>query len=809
MAYDGKLTFLTAIDSTGISTGLKVVGGLIATAAGALTGLATKAIKMGSDFEAQMSRVSAIAGAYGDDLVRLTEQAKQLGADTAFSASEAAAGMENLASAGFSVEEIMGAMPGLLDLAAVSGGNVAAAAEVAAAALNGFGIEASDAAHVADVFARAAADTNAEALDMGEAMKYVAPVAHAMGLSLEETAAAIGIMSDAGIKGGQAGTALRAALSRLAKPTKVMRETMEELGLSFYDAAGEMLPLEGQIKVLQDGLAGLTQEERNNALVTLYGQEALSGMLALIEAGPEKLAALAKSLEESDGAAQQMAKTIRDNLKGDIEALGGSLETLAIQFYESVRGPLRDVVQSAGESIDQLSEAFQRGGLEALVSQVGNVLADWANIVISAAPEIVKAAISLLSSFIGGITSNIGLLSKAALDIVMMIIKSILSLAPKLLQAGIEIIVALATGVGGALPELMKNVVGGVKLIGQTLVDNIPELITAAIALVGGLVEGLIQAIPVLIEGAKTLMVSLYDELQASAPLIMEAAPEMIGKLVVGLLDAIPLLLDAAISIVLALIDFTLENLEPIVGMATEILTKVTSALIEAIPQLVSAALQIIQKLVEYVLNNAPQLSTLAMRMLMILAKGLVDNIPTLVQSAKTMISNFASEFSNYDWASIGSRILDGLINGIRGGVDKVISAASSVVDAVKNTFTSIKGFDIRSPSRWGRNVVGARIPEGVALGVEDESDDMVMRISRTIDRAKDISFSRDAAIGGRASIAAAVRGSSVTHGDVHLGGITIVVDGYIEDEDTTNRIARAIATRTSEEMRRRGVVMV
>ncbi|MSE18980.1 phage tail tape measure protein, partial [Pantoea agglomerans] len=159
------------------------------------------ALKTGADFEHQMSRVGAIAGASGKDLKELNDQAIKLGADTAFSAKEAAGGMENLASAGMNSKQIMAAMPGVLNLAAVSGGDVALSAENAATALNGFGLEAKDSAHVADVFARAAADTNAEASDMGEALKMVAPQAHGAGLSLEETAAAIGVLSDAGIKG--------------------------------------------------------------------------------------------------------------------------------------------------------------------------------------------------------------------------------------------------------------------------------------------------------------------------------------------------------------------------------------------------------------------------------------------------------------------------------------------------------------------------------------------------------------------------------------------------------------------------------
>lgn len=310
--------------------------GMTAAVTTPIIGMGVAAAKIGGDFESQMSRVKAISGATGKSFDLLRQQAVDLGAKTAFSAKESAAGMENLASAGFDATEIMQAMPGLLDLAAVSGGDVALASENAATALRGFGLDASQAGHVADVFAKAAADTNAEVGDMGEAMKYIAPVANSMGLSIEEVSAAIGIMSDAGIKGSQAGTSLRGALSRLAKPTKPMIGVMNDLGLSFYDAEGKMKPLKDQIGMLKDAFKGLTPEQQQNALVTLYGQESLSGMMALIDKGPDKLGSLTKSLKDSDGAADKMARTMQDNMNSSLEQMMGALESAAIVIQRSL-----------------------------------------------------------------------------------------------------------------------------------------------------------------------------------------------------------------------------------------------------------------------------------------------------------------------------------------------------------------------------------------------------------------------------------------------------------------------------------------
>ncbi len=391
-----------------------------------LIGVGVAAAKVGGDFEEQMSRVKAISGATGDTFEQMKQQAIDLGAKTAFSAKESAAGMENLASAGFSAQEIMKAMPGLLDLAAVSGGDVALASENTATALRGFGLEASEAGHVADVFARAAADTNAEVGDMGEALKYVAPVANSMGISLEETAAAIGIMSDAGIKGSQAGTTLRGALSRLARPTKAMQDTMDNLGVSFYDADGKMKPLKTQVELLKKAFKGLTPEQQQNALVTLYGQESLSGMMTLIDKGPDSLGKLTKSLKDSDGAADDMARTMQDNMNSSIEQMFGAFESAAIVIQKILAPSIKKVADAISGLVEKFVSAPE--STQKLVVAIG-AIAIAIGPVLYALGMLVKAfqtmkvglgvlgnGISLfkkLGSAIGFLTSPVGLVIAA------------------------------------------------------------------------------------------------------------------------------------------------------------------------------------------------------------------------------------------------------------------------------------------------------------------------------------------------------------------------------------------------------------
>lgn len=476
---DGKVVIETDLDSSGIekgiskigritSTGLKVAAATIGGVSTALGGVAAAAVKVGSDFESQMSRVKAISGATGEEFEKLKNQAIQLGADTAFSSAQAAEGMENLAAAGFETNEIVEAMPGLLDLAAASGEDLANSSDIAASTLRGFGLAASDAGHVADVLAENANRTNSSVAETGEAMKYVAPLARAAGLSFEETAAAIGIMANAGIQGSQAGTTLRGALSRLSKPTDDMQQAMDELGVSFYDSEGKMLSLAEQVGALQSAMEGMTDEQKNNYLVTLYGQEALSGMLALINEGPESLSALTEAYEVCDGSAKKAAETMQDNLNGAVEQLKGSVESLGIVFYENVADNMKDAAVVATESVNNITDAFNSGGLNEAIRTAGDEFADLSVRAAEHAPGMVDAAVDFIESFANGIIQNRGRLIRAAGEVAESFAGGLAELLPASVQEPVEDAI-------DAISDSLNS--GGLKTAGKTVVKTLDNVI--------------------------------------------------------------------------------------------------------------------------------------------------------------------------------------------------------------------------------------------------------------------------------------------------------------------------------------------
>lgn len=476
---DGKVVIETDLDSSGIEKGLSKLGSITAKGmkaatvaitgtAAALGGVAAAAIKVGSDFESQMSRVKAISGATGEEFEQLKAQAMQLGADTSFSASQAAEGMENLAAAGFTTSEIMNAMPGLLNLAAASGEDLASSSDIAASTLRGFGLAAYDAAHVADVLAANANRTNSSVADTGEAMKYIAPLARAAGLSLEETAAAIGIMANAGVNGSQAGTSLRGALSRLSKPTKDMSEAMDELGISFSDSNGKMKSLTEQVGMLRQATEGMTDEQKNNYLVTLYGQEALSGMLALINEGEGSLGELTNAYKNCDGVAQKAAETMQDNLSGALEQLGGSAQTLGLAFYNSVADNLKNAAKTATESINNITDSFNNGGLNEAIQTAGDEFANLAVEAASHAPEMVDTAVDFIEAFASGIALNKGRILGAAGEMAESMASGLAELLPSKLQEPVEDAI-------DAVAESLSD--GGLKKAGKTAEKTFDSLI--------------------------------------------------------------------------------------------------------------------------------------------------------------------------------------------------------------------------------------------------------------------------------------------------------------------------------------------
>ncbi|EMA6341681.1 phage tail tape measure protein [Bacillus cytotoxicus] len=309
-----------------------------------------KTITTAADFESAMSRVAALSGASDAELQKLTKTARDLGASTSFSASQAAEGMQYLAMAGFKTNDVIAAMPGLLDLAASGQMDLGAAADITSNIMSGFGIAAQDAGRVADVLAKASTNANTDVAQLGEAMVYLAPVSKSLGWSLEEATAAVMAMSDAGIQGAQAGAAFSTSMGRLAKPTGEMEKTMKKLKIEIFDANGKMKSMPGVIKELEKATRGMTDQQKSATLTTIFGAEAYKHWAVLIDKSSDALADNTEMLKNSAGTAKEIAAKQLDNLKGKIVILQSSIEGAAITIGHALI-PAIDAIASGVQGV--------------------------------------------------------------------------------------------------------------------------------------------------------------------------------------------------------------------------------------------------------------------------------------------------------------------------------------------------------------------------------------------------------------------------------------------------------------------------
>ncbi len=322
------------------------------------------------DFESMMSQVKAISGATGQEFDDLTTKAQEMGATTKFTATESAEAFNYMAMAGWKPQQMIDGISGIMSLAAASGEDLGTTSDIVTDALTAFGLQAGDAGHFADVLAQASANANTNVSMLGESFKYVAPVAGAMNYSVEDTSLALGLMANASIKGSMAGTALKTSLANMAAPTDSMAAAMDKYGISLTDSEGNMKSLRGVIDNLRGSLGGLSETEQTAAASTIFGKEAMSGMLAIINASEEDYNKLSTAIGNSKDAAEGMADTMLDNLKGSFTLMQSAIEGTENAFGKRLSPYLRGI---AGGITDMMPEITD--GINAVMDVVDDKIA--------------------------------------------------------------------------------------------------------------------------------------------------------------------------------------------------------------------------------------------------------------------------------------------------------------------------------------------------------------------------------------------------------------------------------------------------
>ena len=381
-----------------------------------LAGIGAAAVKTTTDFQAGMSEVQAISGATGKDLELLTEKAKEMGSTTKFSASDSADALKYMAMAGWKTQDMLKGLPAILNLAAAGGTDLAVTSDIVTDGMTAMGISIDDAGGFVDIMAATCSNANTNIELMGETLKYVGPVAGALGISMDDLSLAIGLMGNAGLKGSQAGTSLRAGLTNLIKPTEQMEKAMKKYGVEVVKTESGSVDFLGTMENLRSTLGGLDETTQAAALSTIFGKEAMSGWASIVNASEADFNKLSDAILESAGSAEKMSATMQDNLKGSIDNMKSAFEGFLIVIGEKLTPIIRDIVDNISKMFtwfNNLNPAVQDvviafGGL---LASVGPLLLIFGNLIIFAVN--LGTAIGTLTTFFGAGGAGAGILSAA------------------------------------------------------------------------------------------------------------------------------------------------------------------------------------------------------------------------------------------------------------------------------------------------------------------------------------------------------------------------------------------------------------
>ena len=470
-AYEDMQTFfdsttktndkLTALSSAMTKTGGTMTKNLTLPIVGMGTAMVTTATK----FESAMSEVAAISGATGDDLQALSDKAKEMGATTKFSASDSAEALKYMAMAGWDTQKMLDGLPGIMNLAAASGEDLGLVSDIVTDAMTAFGLSADQAGHFADVLAQASNRSNTNVSMLGESFKYVAPVAGALGFSIEDTAVALGLMANSGIKASQAGTSLRSLFTNLTHPVGQAADAIEALNISITNTDGTVKPLSQMMGELREKFSSLTEAEKAQYAAMLAGQEGMSGLLAIVNASDTDFNNLTDAINNADGAAQTMSDTMQDNLSGQLVILKSTIEGIAISFGDIMLPAVKSVVkilQDFATWLNNLSEGQKKviAVVASFVAAIGPLLLIFGKVI---------AAVASLITIFSSLSTTIG--------VIMPVI------------AGLTIPIAAVVAAVVALSAAWKTNFMGIQQTTQSIFASIQSIISSATTIIQAVIN--------------------------------------------------------------------------------------------------------------------------------------------------------------------------------------------------------------------------------------------------------------------------------------------------------------------------------
>lgn len=688
-------TALAKIDEAGkkieaFGDSVTSAGKAVMPASMAVAGLGAAAVKTAADFDSSMSKVAAVSGATGDDLDALRDKAREMGAKTKFSASEAADAMNYMAMAGWKTEDMLEGIEGIMNLAAASGEDLATTSDIVTDALTAFGLSAQDSGHFADILAAASSNANTNVSMMGETFKYCAPIAGALGFSAEDTAEAIGLMANAGIKGSQAGTALRTIMNNLTGDIKLSGSALGEVTIATTNADGSMRDLSDILSDCRGAFAQLSESEQAAAAEALVGKNAMSGFLALMNAGEGDIEKLSTAIANCDGTAERMAETMQDNLAGQLTILKSQLQELAISFGEILMPAIRAIVSKIQAFVDKLNHMSE--GQQKAILTIG----------------LMVAALGPLLVIIGTVISKVGVAMQGFVRLASGVKK--LGVAVK---AGTGVFGKLGAALGGISAPVIAVVAIIAVLIAafKHLWDTNEEFRNAITAIWEGIVskiqafcQGIVDRLNALgfdFGSIVDVLKALWDGFcQFLAP-IFEAAFNVVSTVLGTVLDVITGLLDIFIGLFTGNWSQMWEGVKEVFSGIWEGITSLFENFLNMIRNLADTVLgwfgtsweevwTSVKTFFENIWNGITAFFSG-------IWNGIVSTVTTQINAVKTVVSTVFNAIK-----TTATTIWNGIKSAITTVVDGIKSKVSTVFESIKSTVTSVfNGIKSTATSVW------------------------------------------------------------------------------------------------------------
>lgn len=706
---DQSAVALQKISATGeklksVGSNIESVGQKFLPVTATVTALGTMAIKTAADFDSAMSKVAAVSGAAGEDLDRLREKAREMGAKTKFSASEAAEAMNYMAMAGWKTGDMLNGIEGIMNLAAASGEDLATTSDIVTDALTALGMTAADSGHFADILAAASSNANTNVAMMGETFKYCAPVAGALGYSAEDTAEAIGLMANAGVKSSQAGTAMRTMLTSLQGEVTFTGASFGELTVQTTNADGSMRSLGDILKDCRTAFSQMSESERAANAEAIVGKNAMSGFLAIMNAAPADIEKLNNAITNCDGTAESMAVTMQDNLAGQLTILKSQLEELAISFGEILMPAIRQIVTWIQGFVDKLN-GMDEGTkkmvvtIALLAAAIGPVLIVIGKVVgavgtiMTVVPQIVGAVSGVIAFVTGTLIPAIGAVV-ATIGIVPIAIAAVIAIIILLwnkcewfreaVAVVWEAIKTAVVTVWNAIGEFLTNLWNGIISVGQNLWNGMAVFFSKLWEGIKNVFYTVLEVISTLITAKfnfyKTIIITVLTAIQTVFSTVWEA----IKNVVIIVVTAIQAFLTAAWSTIQSVITAVLNTIKTIIDTVWNAIKTVVTTAMAVVSNTISTVWNTVKNTVSSVLTTIKTTISNIFQGIVSGISNAMSNIYNAIKGGFDQAVSFVKGLASSAW-TWGADIVNGIANGIKGAIGNVVDAVKSIAEKIRS----------------------------------------------------------------------------------------------------------------------------